>query len=196
MNLGKRTFIVLRLDKAGETFQGTLTRPAQFQTSNGVRFSNLTSEVTTEDVVSATVQNDKLRFTTKNPKSNEEPREYEMALSGQDMASIKIVNLPLEPWPFVRVKDPDPRAVFTDWEPRHSYSLDDYVSPSPEMQQLYQEHQRARENMTQFSRAAEAPAPGDAERRSVHPPATYRGSVKDGRRLHACRFHLSVRHNP
>ena len=34
------------------------------------------------------------------------------------------------------------------------------------MQLIYEAHMQARQNVTQFSRAAEAPAPGDVERRS------------------------------
>ena len=166
MNLGKRTFIVLTLERMGDAFTGTLSRPERFATTNGIRFSNLGSETTTENVVGASIQNDRLHFMTKDPKSNEGQREYEMALTGQDTASIRLANLPLEPWPFTRVKDANPRVVFTDWEPRHSYSLHDDVPPSAEMQRIYEAHMQARQNVTQFSRAAEAPAPGDVERRS------------------------------
>jgi hypothetical protein len=166
MNLGSRTFIVLTLEKTGDTFSGTLTRPEKFQTSNGVRFSQLAPGVTTETIVSASIQGEKLHFTTRNANDKDDGNEYDMTLAGQDSATIKVTTLPIEPWPFSRVRDTNPRAVFTDWDPRRSYSLDDNAPSSPEMQQIYEADQRVRPDVEEFSNRADALATGDAERRT------------------------------
>jgi hypothetical protein len=180
MSLGTRTFIVLALDKSGDAFTGTLSRPERFETGNGVRFSNFSSEVTNENVVSASLQNDKLHFVTKASGDDQDQREYDMALVGQDMAYIKLTDTPIEPWPFTRVRDANPRVVFTDWEPRRSYSVDDNAPSNPEMQRLYESDQRVRKDLAQFSKEAEAPAPGDVERRDQTRKLVMDGSLRTG----------------
>lgn len=166
MNLGTKTFMVLTLEKAGDTFSGTLTRPEKFQTANGARFSHLSSGVETEVVVNASIQGDKLHFTTLNSDNKDDGGEYDMTLRGRDTASIKVTDIPIEPWTFSRARDANPRTVFTDWDPRRSYSVDDNAASNPEMQQIYEADQQARKDFVEFSRAADALVPGDAERRS------------------------------
>ena len=166
MNLGTRTFIVLKLEKSDEGYKGTLSRPERFTVSDGGRFSNFTSGVTTEDVASASEQNGKLRFSARNASGGGDQREYEMVLTGAEAASLKPADTPLDPWPIARVRDGVARAVYTDWEPRRFYSLDDNVASNPEMQRLYESDQRDREDFVEFSREADAVAPGDAQRRA------------------------------
>jgi hypothetical protein len=166
MQLGTKTFIVLRLEKSGESFTGTLERPARFQTTNGRRFSHFTSEVATETVVSAVSRPNQLHLETRDSKDSEAKREYDMTLVGQDTASLKLTDAPLEAWFFTRVRDPNPRSVSTDWEPRRSYSVDDNAASNPLMQRLYDEDQELRKGFAQFSKEAEGAVPGDADRRS------------------------------
>ena len=40
MNLGQKIFVVLTLEKDGEAFAGTISRPKEFQLTNGRRFSS------------------------------------------------------------------------------------------------------------------------------------------------------------
>jgi hypothetical protein len=166
MNLGTRTFMVLTLEKTGDTFTGTLTHPEKFQTANGVRFSHVNSGVATETVVSAAIQGNMLHFTTSSAGKKDDTTEYDMTLVSQDSAFIQFTGMPLQPLPFSRVRDTSPRTVFTDWEPRRSYSLDDNAASSPEMQQIFEADQAARKDFVEFSRAGETVAAGDVERRS------------------------------
>jgi hypothetical protein len=166
MNLGTRTFMVLTLEKTGDTFTGTLTHPEKFQTANGVRFSHVTSGVATETVVSAAIQGNTLHFTTSSAGKKDDTTEYDMTLVSQDSASIQFTGIPLQPLPFSRVRDTNPRTVFTDWEPRRAYSLDDNAASSPEMQQIFEADQAVRKDFVEFSRAGETVAAGDVERRS------------------------------
>ena len=167
MNLGTKTFMVLKLEKAGETFTGTLSHPDRFQTSNGVRFSRLSSGVGTETVATASIQGDKLHFTTRDANGKDDEAVYDMTLVGQDSAIVKAIDLPIEPWPFSRVRDTNPRAVSTDWEPRRSYSLDDNAASNPEMQQIYEADQQARKDFGEFSQARDSVTAEDAGRRSL-----------------------------
>ena len=178
MNLGTKTFMVLTLEKTGEAFSGTFARPEKFQTSNGLRFSHLGTGVETETVVNGSSQGNKLHFTTRNQNDKGNESEYHMTLLAQDSASITVIGLPIEPWVFSRVRDSNPRTVFTDWDPRRSYSLDDSAPSSPAMQRIYEADQQVRKDFVEFSKAADALVPGDAERRSQTRELLSRGKLR------------------
>lgn len=166
MNLGQKTFAVLTLEKTGDTFSGTLSRPGSFQTSTGGRFSRFNAEVANEMVATATVQGDRLHFVTRDPKDEKDTNEYDMILNGQDTASLKLADIPIEPWQFTRVRGTTVPVVSTDWEPRRSYSLDDNAAASAVMQRIYDEDQLARKDFAQFSKESEAIGREDEERRA------------------------------
>ena len=172
--------MVLTLENASGTFTGTLEHPKRFETANGVRFSNLGSEAIRENVVRGSLQDGKLRFVAQDPGNADDQQEYEMQLVGQDSASVTFADIPIEALPFVRVRDSNPRVVYTDWEPRRSYSVDDGVASNPEMQRLYDSDQRARKNFTEFSREANTVAAGDAERRTETRKLLLNGSLHSG----------------
>jgi hypothetical protein len=180
MNLGTRTFMVLTLENANGTFTGTLVRPERFDTSNGVRFSNLGSETIRENVVRGSLESDTLRFVAQHPRNAEDQQEYEMRLIGQDSASIRLADIPIESFPFVRGRDPNPRVVYADWEPRRSYSVDDGAPSNPEMQRLFDSDQRARKNFTEFSKEANTIAAGDVERRTETRKLLLNGTLRSG----------------
>jgi len=165
MNLGQKTFVVLTLEKNGEAFSGTLSRPEFFQTANGRRFSKFSSNIATETVVSGAIQGDRLHFVTRNAKNNDE-REYDMALSGPNAASLTLKDTPIEPWLFTRAEGNALPVVSTDWDPKRSYSLDDNAVSNSEMQRIYDEDQRARKDFAQFAGEIEAISRQDDERRS------------------------------
>ena len=166
MNLGQKTFAVLTLEKAGDTFSGTLSLPGSFQTSTGRRFSRFNTEVVNETVATATVQGDRLHLVTRDSKNDKDTNEYDMVLNGQDAASLKLADLPIEPWPFTRVRSTTVPVVSTDWEPRRSYSLDDNAASSAVMQRIYDEDQLDRKDFAQFSKEAQAIGREDEERRA------------------------------
>jgi hypothetical protein len=180
MNLGTKTFVVLTLEKTGETFTGTLMGPEKFQTGNGVRFSHLSSSVATQTVVNGSIQGDRLHFKTQNANDKTDESEYDMTLVGQDSATVKVADIPIEPWPFSRVRDTNPRTVSTDWEPRRFYSLDDNAASNPEMQQIYEADQEVRKDFVEFTRGGDALAPGDAERRSRTSKLLADGKLRTG----------------
>ena len=162
MNLGKKTFVVLTLEKMGDTFAGTLSRPEHFQTTNGRRFSRFSPGVTSETVVRASIQGDRLHLVTRN---KEDENEYDMTLIGQSAASVTLTDTPIEPWIFTRFTGTDLPSVSTDWDPKRSYSMDDNAVSNSEMQRLYEEDQHARKDFAQFAKETETIGRQDEERR-------------------------------
>lgn len=147
MQLGDRNFIVLELRDEKGTFSGTLSRPADFQTSNGIVFSSIGGGISREIVVGATVTDDHLLFSTENPDEREEGRsEWEMTLTGQDRASIRVLGVPLEAWSFTRSAEKSPPTVASDWDPRAAYSSEAKTISNAEMKRIFEADQVARQN--------------------------------------------------
>ena len=165
MNLGQKIFVVLILEKDGEAFAGTLTRPKDFQLTNGRRFSKLSPEIATE-TVNGTIQGNRLHFVTRNTRGKEDESEYDMTLTGANSASLTINDTPIEPWPLTRAEGTALPVVSSDWEPQRSYSLDDNAVSNSEMQRIYDEDQRGRQNNAQFAAENETVSRQDEERRS------------------------------
>jgi hypothetical protein len=167
MTLGERNFIVLTLENKGNTYSGDLNRPEDFETSDGTRFSHISSGSTREVLVSASVENAHLGFVTENADDPEDRSEYDMTLTGEDQASIKVVGIPIEAWSFTRSRDAEPPTVSADWNPESSYSQRDNADSNAEMKRIYEDDQNARQNPGDISEQ-EWIAIGrhDAERRS------------------------------
>ena len=171
MSLGQRTFIVLTLKNTGDTFAGSLSRPEDFTTSDGIRYSQISPGTTTEVIVSASLENAHLHFVTEDPDDKEDRSEYAMTLTGKDQASITIPDVPIEAWSFTRIRDAKPPTVSADWDPERSYSQDDgAVSDAvsnAEMKRIHEADQEPRQNPGDISDEEWAViARQDAERQS------------------------------
>ena len=165
MSLGQRTFMVLTLTNRGDSFTGSLSRPERFETGDGVRFSHISATDARETVVSVSMRNDHLHFTTENPKDKEDRTEYDMTLAGKDEASIKLLDAPFEALAFRRIRSANAPTVAKDWEPQRSYPEESAVS-NAEMQRVYDEDQKPRQNPgTLSARDWEIINQGDAARR-------------------------------
>jgi len=145
MNLGQRTFVVLALKSKGDRFTGALTRPEHFETSDGLRYSQISPEKTSEVIVSASIENAQLHFVTENPRDKEDKTEYDMTLTGTDQASLKLTGVPIEAWPFTRTRAANPPAVSADWDPERSYSHEERVVANAEMKRIFADDQEARQ---------------------------------------------------
>ena len=148
MNFGQRTFVVLVLKNRHGNFTGTLSRPEHFELSDGVRFSHISPGITKEKIVSGSMQNGHLHFVTENPKDRTDRSEFDVALTDQDHASIKLTGVSLAAWSFNRSRSRKRPAVSTDWDPKRSYSRDDEDSAvsNAEMQRIYEADQKPRQN--------------------------------------------------
>lgn len=151
MSLGDQTFLVLALTENGDKITGTLARPSHFQVDSlGVRFSQITSDEVKEVIASATIKDDHLRFTTANPKDQTDTSDYELAITGKDQASLKIMDTPFDPWPISRVPNGS-AAVFKGWDAHRSYHHEDHVVSNLEMQKIYEADQKPRQNLADLT---------------------------------------------
>ena len=89
-----------------------------------------------------------------------------MTLTGANSASLTMKDTPIEPWPLTRAEGTTLPVVSSDWEPQRSYSLDDNAVSNSEMQRIYDEDQRGRQNNAQFAAETETVSRQDEERRS------------------------------
>lgn len=150
--LGDRTFLVLALTENRDKVGGTVAHPSRFQLdASGTRFSQITSEEVKEVITSATIKDDRLRFTTANPKDPGDTSDYELVITGKDHASLKIIDAPFDPWPIARVPTGSPATVFRDWDAHRSYRHDDVVVSNPEMLKIYEADQKPRQNPAELT---------------------------------------------
>jgi len=167
LKLGTHTFAVLALTQDGDRVTGAMTMPDHFQAGQtGVRFSNISASAHSRSISGASVEANRLRLSTLNPKDPKDTEALELTLIGNDKATLKFVDEPFEPWTLERLPRGSRAAVSTDWEPTRSYSRDDGRSSSPDMQQLFESDQKPRQNWASLSPAERrATDDQDAERR-------------------------------
>lgn len=145
--LGDRTLFVLALTENGDKVAGTLARPSHFQVdASGTRFSQITSDEVKEVITSATTKDDHLHFTTANPKDKSDTSDYDLAITGRDQASLKIIDAPFEPWPFTRIPNGSTATVSRDWDAHRSYRREDNAVSNLEMQKIFEADQKPRQN--------------------------------------------------
>jgi hypothetical protein len=168
MRLGDRIFLVLVLSETGDKVTGTLALPAHFQIDGaGRRFSQVAKDAVTETITSASIKEGHLRFVTVKPKDQNDTSNYELAITGKDQASLRIVDAPLDAWLLTRVPSGETATVSRDWDPQRSYQEDDNVVSNPEMQKIYEADQKPRQNPEALTSTQwEVIGRGDAERRN------------------------------
>jgi hypothetical protein len=143
LRLGTRNFIVLTLREVQGKLTGELSRPRH--ASLGTSFSQISSEVITEPIISATVQQDHLQFVAKNPTNPSETEVFELSLRPPDHASLKASGFPIDAWVLARVPNSPMLTVATDWDPHHIYYPDETEQSNPEMQRIMDEDQKPRQ---------------------------------------------------
>lgn len=150
--LGDRTFFVLTLTENADKVTGTLARPSHFTVdASGKRFSQITSDEVKEIITSATIDGDHLRFTTANPKDQSDTSDYDLAITGKDQASLKIMDAPFEPWPVTRVLTGSTATIFKNWDAQRSYHREDTAVSNLEMQKIFEADQKPRQNPAELT---------------------------------------------
>jgi hypothetical protein len=168
MRFGPRTFLVLTLDEKGGRFTGTLARPEHFQTGNtGSRFTRITGVTVREPIVSAEVSGDRLHFVTASSKNRGDTTAYDLALTSNERATLKLSDAPFDAWILTKAASGAQPAVSTDWDASMTYSAEDGLASNVEMGRLFEDDQKERQDFMRFS-AQQRAALGarDAERRS------------------------------
>jgi len=182
MSLGDRIFLVLELTENGENIGGNLTHPEHFQIDGaGSRFSKVSTDVVSETVTSSSIKEDLLRFSTANSKDPSDITNYELAITGKDQASLKIVDVPFEAWPIARVPPGKSAAVFTGWDANKVYPDSASAVSNPEMQKIYEEDQKPRQNPEAITAAQWVVIErGDSERRKQTAKLLAEGQLHSG----------------
>jgi hypothetical protein len=154
LTLGDRTFLVLALTENGDKVSGTVARPSHFQVdAAGKRFSQITSDEVKEVITTASIKDDHLLFTTANPKDPSDTSGYDLAITGKDQASLKITDVPFDPWPLHRIQNGSTVSVSKDWGALRTYRHDDNPAAESnlEMQKIYEADQKVRQNPAELT---------------------------------------------
>jgi hypothetical protein len=147
MKLGARNLIVLKLRSEGGHLTGTVSRPKHFQCNDGIRFSEISSEAGTDPVVRSSIEKGHLHIVAQNPTDKTDEDEYDVELTGENQASLKIMGAPFDPWTIVRVQGKSEPEVATDWDAKHMYTVEDEIdTPNAEMAKIYDEDQKVRQS--------------------------------------------------
>jgi hypothetical protein len=167
LELGARVFAVLVLEQTGDRVAGTLSMPEQFEVGqSGLHFTKLSHRVAKRRIADVEAQGNRLHFVTVNPKNTQETDAFDMTFMGPEEATLNFSDAPFDPWTLKRLPHGDVAAVSTDWEATRSYSQDDRVPSSAEMEQIFQADQQPRKQWVTLSEAERAAiAEDDAERR-------------------------------
>ena len=164
---GKRTFAVLALTQRGDRVTGSLTLPAHFEVGQpGFRFTNISADIAPRPISQVSIHNDHLHFVTVNPKNTLDADALDLTLTGADTAVLKLADAPFEPWMLKRLPRGAVARVSTDWDPLRSYSEEDGLPSSAEMEKIFEADQKPRLNWKSLSNEErEAISAGDAGRR-------------------------------
>ena len=141
---GTRNFLVLNLRNVQGTLTGSLSRPRH--SSLGISFSDISSEVFTESISSATLQQNHLHLVAKNPTDASDTDAFDLTLLPPNHASLRVFGLPIDPWTLTRVPNSPMLSVATDWDPQHTYYPDEREQSNPEMQRIMDEDQKPRQS--------------------------------------------------
>jgi hypothetical protein len=148
MKVGPRVFGVLVIEERGGVYTGGWTFPEHFEIGMGKKaaFSHVTAQTKRKTFATMTAQGDHLHFVVPDPNAPAEPDEFDMSLVNSNEALVRFVGVPIEPWPFVRVRDGKVPAIATDWEPQRSYPLKEetFIS-NAEMRAIFDEDQGVRQ---------------------------------------------------
>ena len=170
MKLGDRVFIVMTLERQRNgSFTGSISSPKMFDLPMGkdLRFTHITLPVTEKKILSASANGAALRLTVEDPGNPGEPDTFDLRLAGDDRASLQMVDVPVAPLPFTRVQGTHVPHVATDWDSQRAYRVSDQpTASSPEMRQLFDDDQRARQDFSKLSKEQwETVSKDDAVRR-------------------------------
>lgn len=175
LSVNQRVLMVMTLERDRGTYTGTWQHPKQFST-DGLAFSGIGSEVTTETISRASSDGNTLLFATRDPDDAADETEFQMTKLDEDAASLAINGVPFEPWLFVRHQE-GPPEVFRGWDAGRSYEIErSWVPSNEEMRQIAEADQadRASGMLTPATDAA------DAERRRQTLALLQQGLLRSG----------------
>jgi hypothetical protein len=188
MNVDRQPFIVLTLEPDDGGYSGTLERPQHLTTTaDGRTFSGIGPELTRSRVTASSPRQGVLRIVSV-PANGGEKDEFDFNLTTGDEGRLKFADAPFEPWPVTRHAAGEPPRVWTGWDSRRSYALDEpYVEPNAEMAAVYKADQAARQSLESYYANANQVDKDDAVRRRQ-----IRALIDDGQLRAAEDFRLAA----
>ena len=180
MNVDGRPFMVLTLKQEDTHYVGTLEMPKHMST-DGLTFSGVSRESTTEPATTTAPQGGAIRITSKAQDQSDEDHEFDFTLTTASEARVKISEAPFEPWPFTRYAGTDALRVWDGWDARRSYALQPpYVAPNAEMAAIYKADQSLRQSQSAFDANAKQLEKDDAARREQVRALIDKGQLQAG----------------
>src|SRR5262245_6746336 len=151
MNVDHRPFIVLTLKPEDGGYVGTLERPRHLTTTaDGRTFSGIGPELTTSRITARAPKQGVLRIESEAAKGADKD-EFDFSLTADGEGRLKFSDAPFEPWPMTRNTSGGSPRVWTGWDSRRSYALDEpYVEPNAEMAAIYKADQAPRQSLESF----------------------------------------------
>jgi hypothetical protein len=101
MSLDQRELMVLSLKQNGDRFTGSWSHPRTMNT-DGYTFSGLGGGVAVDPIVNASSQNASIHIVVENSKDKKDTTEFDITLTTQDDAAVKLVGAPFDAWHFRR----------------------------------------------------------------------------------------------
>jgi len=149
--------MALTVERRNGQYSGSLTAPEHWTTGDGITFTKVGPGVATRSTASASVNQTVLHMVFENPRDRTDNDEFDLALVDPTHASLRLVGVPLAPWPLTKSTNAD-LAAHGAWDPEQSYAIDrPAVAPNVEMTTIFDEDQAARQNwqnLTDAQRAA------------------------------------------
>lgn len=145
MTLANKPFLVLSLSAQNgrSPVSGYMLRPGHLQTSDGVSFSHIGGATAKRPIVASELKNGVLTIKVQNPGSGDTD-EFQLKLTDATHLAMTIEGAPFPPRIFAKTKDDVVPA--TDWDEKKTYSDDDVMASSAEMQRIYDADQKDRES--------------------------------------------------
>ena len=167
MEVEGHPFMILTLVPEDGHYLGTLEQPNKWTvTSDGRTFSGVMSVGKVRPLTADASGKGPLRMLSTNPDNAADQDEFEFSLTTREQGLLKIVDAPLDPWPMTLHTGADKPHVWTGWDAKRSYALQEpYVEPNPEMAEIYKADQAPRQSLKSFTANAKQIDKDDAARR-------------------------------
>ena len=150
MTLGQRVFIVLTIEPHGQAFAARIRAPASVDlpaAGSPLRYSHIQLPIKDRRSTRANVEGDHLRIVIEDPANPGEPDEFDLTLSDPDHASLQFVGVPVASMPFTRHAGAPPTPA-TDWDSNRTYAVQvEATTANVEMASIYEDDQKARQNV-------------------------------------------------
>lgn len=146
MTLANKPFLVLSIKPATDTHSvvsGYLLRPAHFQSSDGVGFSQIANKSSRRPIVRSELKNGVLSIVVQDPGDTANTDEYQLRVKDPAHLTVTVKDVPFEPR--ILVKAQGTVVPASDWDDKKTYSDEDVMASNAEMQRIFDADQKDRQ---------------------------------------------------